>query len=89
MGIQMQTLSRWTHQEVQGRFCARGDQQLEGIDFFETYAPVAQWTTIQLMFILEILLALKSKQGDVACAFFHVDLGPGENVYVDMPLGFA
>jgi len=42
-------------------FCARGDMQLEGIDFFETYAPVVQWTTIRLMFILEVLLGLKSK----------------------------
>ena len=24
------------------RFCARGDQQLNDIDFFETYAPVVQ-----------------------------------------------
>ena len=40
------------------RFCAHGDQQLEGIDFFETYAPVVQWTTIRLMFILEVLLGL-------------------------------
>ena len=23
-----------------GRLCARGDQQLEGNDFFDTYAPV-------------------------------------------------
>ena len=75
--------------KFKARFCARGDQQLEGIDFFETYAPVVQWTTIRLMFILEILLGLKSKQGDVTCAFLHADLEPGENVYVDMPLGFA
>ncbi len=32
-------------------FCTRGDQQLEGIDFFETYTPVVQWTTVQLMLI--------------------------------------
>jgi hypothetical protein len=32
---------------------------------------------------------LKSKQGDITCAFLHADLEPGENVYVDMPLGFA
>jgi hypothetical protein len=75
--------------KFKARFCARGNQQLEGIDFFETYAPVVQWTTIRLMFILEILLGLKSKQGDVTCAFLYADLGPGENVYVDMPLGFA
>jgi hypothetical protein len=62
--------------------------QLEGVDFFETYAPLVQWTTIRLMFILEVLLGLKSKQGDVTCAFLHADLKPGETVYADMPLGF-
>jgi hypothetical protein len=41
------------------------------------------------MFILEILLGLKSKQGDITCAFLHADLEPSKNVYVDMPLGFA
>jgi hypothetical protein len=41
------------------------------------------------MFILEILLGLKSKQGDVTCVFLHVELEPGENVHVDMPLGFS
>ena len=61
--------------------------QFEGIDFFETYAPVVQWTTIRLMFILEVL-GLKSKQGDVTWAFLHANLKPGETVYVDMPLGF-
>ena len=74
--------------KFKARFCARGDMQLEGIDFFETYAPVVQWTTIRLMFILEVLLDLKSKQGDVTCAFLHADLGPEETVYVEMPLGF-
>ena len=74
--------------KFKARFCARGDMQLEGVDFFETYAPVVQWTTIRLMFILEVLLGLKSKQGDVTCAFLHGALEPGETIYVDMPLGF-
>jgi hypothetical protein len=34
------------------------------------------------MFILEILLGLKSKQGDITCAFLHADLEPST-------LGFA
>ena len=42
-------------------FCARGDQQLEGIDFFETFGPVVRWTSVRMMFILEILMKLKSK----------------------------
>ncbi len=43
---------------------------------------------IWLMLILEVLLGLKSKQGDVTCAFLHADLAPDETVCVDMPLGF-
>jgi hypothetical protein len=27
-------------------FCACGDQQKEGINFFETWAPVVQWSTM-------------------------------------------
>ncbi len=77
--------------KFKARFCACGDQQLEGIDFFdfETYAPVVQWTTICLMFILEILLGLKSMQGDVTCAFMHAYLEENKTVYIDMPMGFA
>jgi len=74
--------------KFKARFCARGDQQVEGVDFFETYAPVVQWTTIRLMLILEVLLDLKSKQGDVTAAFLHADLDEGEEVYVRMPRGF-
>ena len=62
--------------------------QLEGIDFFETYAPVVQWTTVRLMLILEVLLGLKSNQGDVTAAFLHADLEEGKNVFVEMPKGF-
>jgi hypothetical protein len=40
------------------------------------------------MLILEVLLGLKSKQGDVTAAFLHATLGPDEHVYCEMPLGF-
>ena len=66
--------------KFKARFCARGDMQVEGIDFFETYAPVMQWTTVRLMLILEVLLGLKSKQGDVTAAFLHADLEENEKV---------
>ena len=74
--------------KFKARFCARGDKQIEGVDFFETYAPVVQWTTIRLMLILESILGLTSKQGDVTCAFLHAHLDEGEDVYIEMPQGF-
>ena len=56
------------------RLFARGDMQLEGIYFFEAYAPVVQWTTIHLMIILEIILQLKSNQGDITSEFIYAKL---------------
>ena len=34
------------------RFCVRGDQQEYGANYFETFAPVVQWSTIRLLLIL-------------------------------------
>ena len=74
--------------KFKARFCARGDKQIEGIDYFETFAPVVQWITVRLMLILECLLSLVSKQGDVTCAFLHSHIPKEERVYVETPLGF-
>jgi hypothetical protein len=37
------------------------------------------------MLILEVLLGLKSKQGDITAAFVHADVEKGEDIYVEMP----
>jgi hypothetical protein len=41
-------------QKFKARFCARGDRQKEGIDYFETWAPVIQWSTVHIVMILAI-----------------------------------
>ena len=73
--------------KLKAHFCAHGDQQLKGVDFFETYAPVVQWTAVRLMLILEVF-CLKSKQGDITAAFVHAKVEEGENIYMEMPCGF-
>lgn len=75
--------------KLKARFCARGDRQVEGVDFDETYAPVVQWTTIRLMLVLQVILDLKSKQGDVTAAFLHGEFGENDlPVFLEMPRGF-
>ena len=34
--------------EFKAPFCARGDRQKQGVNYFETYAPVARWVTISI-----------------------------------------
>jgi hypothetical protein len=41
------------------------------------------------MLVLEILLGLKSMQGNVTCAFLHGNFEENEKFYVNMPIGFA
>lgn len=78
-----------TIRKHKARFTARGDKQIEGEDFNETYAPVVQWTTIRLMFVLQCLLNLESVSADVSCAFLHGTLPANEEIFVEMPRGFV
>ena len=32
--------------KFKGRYCVRGDKQIKGVDYHETYAPVVAWTTV-------------------------------------------
>ncbi len=38
---------------------------------------------------VEVLLGLKSLQGEITCALLHADLEENKKVYVDMPAGFS
>ena len=68
--------------KLKARICARGFEQKEGIDYFETYAPVVQWITVRLILIMSILLRLHNKQIDYTSAFMQAPLE--EDVSVEM-----
>ena len=59
---------------LKARFCAQGDRKIEGVDFFDTYAPVVNWTTVRLILILTAQLGLATKQVDCTAAFVHADI---------------
>ena len=73
--------------KFKARFCVRGDRQIEGVDFFETWAPVVQWTTVRSMMTLAAKMDLQSAQADITAAFVHAPLDPGEEIYVKQPRG--
>jgi hypothetical protein len=48
--------------KFKARFCVRGDCQTEGVDFFDTWSPVIQWSTVRTMMVLSTKLGLRSAQ---------------------------
>jgi hypothetical protein len=65
-------------QKLKSQFCVRGDCQIDGTDVFDTYAPVLSWTTIHLLLILSVALALANKHVDYTAAFVQAELDEGE-----------
>ena len=77
----------WTGKVVKrkSRLVVQGFSQREGIDYDETFAPVAKVTTFRLMLALAKVLELEIHQLDVDSAFLYADLD--EDVYVKPPPG--
>jgi Reverse transcriptase (RNA-dependent DNA polymerase) len=73
--------------KLKARFCARGYEQTEGVDFTETFAPVVNWTTVRFLLMMSILLGLETRQVDYVAAFIQAEIDT--EVYVEMPRGFA
>ena len=71
---------------LKARLCTRGFEQREGIDYFETFAPVVQWLTVRLILIMTILINLETKQIDYTSAFVQAKIDT--DAYMEMPRGF-
>ena len=74
--------------KFKAQFCACGDRQTEDVDYFKTWAPVVQWSTVRIVMILAIKLNLISIQCDITAAFIHGCVPPTETIYVHQPRGF-
>ena len=67
-------------------FVARGFSQKEGIDYEETFAPVARYNSIRSVLAMAAVMKWKVHQMDVKTAFLNGVVE--EEVYVEQPLGF-
>jgi hypothetical protein len=68
------------------RLVAKGFSQVEGLDFGETFAPVARLEAIRILLAYSSHHNIKLYQMDVKSAFLNGVIN--ELVYVEQPLGF-
>ncbi|GAU36564.1 hypothetical protein TSUD_277700 [Trifolium subterraneum] len=76
-----------TIEKFKARLVIQGFRQKEGIDYFDTHAPVARITTIRLLIALAAIHNLVIHQMNVKTAFLNGDLE--EEVYMKQPEGFV
>ncbi|KAL2235242.1 UNVERIFIED_CONTAM: Retrovirus-related Pol polyprotein from transposon TNT 1-94 [Sesamum indicum] len=73
--------------KFKARLVAKGFKQKEGVDYFDTYFPVAQLTTIRVLIALASVYDLPIHHMDVKIAFLYGKLK--EEIYMDQREGFV
>ncbi len=66
--------------------CAHGSMQTWGQNYWETYAPVVNWASVQLVLAIAKIQCLSTKSIDFVLAFPQADLEIP--VYMELPIGF-
>ncbi|GJX04578.1 retrovirus-related pol polyprotein from transposon TNT 1-94 [Tanacetum coccineum] len=69
------------------RLVAKGYRQREGLDYFDTYAPVTRISSIRTLIAISAIKGLYIHQMDVKTAFLNGYLH--EEVYMEQPKGFV
>ena len=72
-------------ESAKARLVARGFQQVQGLDYTETCAPVIKFTTIRLLLAIVAHYDLELHQMDFVTAFLNGDLD--EDIYMEQPEG--
>ena len=74
--------------KFKARLCVQGDHQKYGVNYWETWSPVVQWSTIRTVMILAAKERLISTQCDITAAFVTAPTPKDEVAYIHQPRGF-
>ena len=80
-------LSDGSIERYKARLVAQGYAQVYGIDYEETFAPVAKMNTIRVIVALAVHFSWSLQQYDVKNAFYHGDLE--EEIYMKVLPGYS
>jgi hypothetical protein len=72
--------------KYKARFVVRGFSQKEGVDYEETFSPVARYTSIKIVISLALVMGWRIHQTDVKKTFLNGVIE--EEVYINQPQGF-
>jgi len=76
-----------TAYQYKARLCVRGDLQILGEDYWQSYSPVCQWSTVRLLLIMSVVHGLHTRQVDYVNAFAQAELD--KEVFVEFPKGYG
>lgn len=65
---------------------AKGYQQIQGLDYYETFSPIAKSSTIRLILAISVHFGWTLTQLDIDNAFLHGHLA--HPIYMSQPPGF-
>lgn len=72
--------------KYKARLVVKGFNQVKGVDYEETFAPVIRHSSLRTLFALAAEMGLRMKHLDVDTAFLNGNLE--EEVFMEQPLGF-
>jgi len=87
--FKVKSLSTGELDKFKCRLVGLGFMQVPGLQYNETFSPVAHWNSIRVLLALATHHNMGIDHCDVSCAFLQGHLDPATELYMQIPEGYA